>query len=215
MNENEIAALRIEYAEGTLDEASAASEPFLQFQRWFDQALRAELKEPNAMALATVAEDGHPNCRMVLLKSFSPQGFVFYTNYESVKGIELGHTPWAALVVYWPELERQVRITGPVTQTSDAESDTYFATRPTASRLSAIASPQSQVVPSREWLEERVTETTAQTQSGVTARPKNWGGFRVAPQTVEFWQGRPNRLHDRLRYALALDASWRIERLAP
>jgi len=215
MNENEIAALRIEYAEGTLDEASAASEPFLQFQRWFDQALRSELKEPNAMALATVDEDGHPNCRMVLLKSFSPQGFVFYTNYESIKGIELGHTPWAALVVYWPELERQVRVTGPVTQTSDTESDAYFATRPAASRLSAIVSPQSRVVPSREWLEERVAQTMAQSPSGPASRPSNWGGFRVAPQTVEFWQGRPNRLHDRLRYTLAPNATWRIERLAP
>lgn len=215
MNENEIAALRIEYAEGTLDEASAASEPFLQFQRWFDQALRSELKEPNAMALATVDDDGHPNCRMVLLKSFSPQGFVFYTNYESIKGIELGHAPWAALVVYWPELERQVRVTGPVTQTSDAESDAYFATRPAASRLSAIVSPQSRVVPSREWLEERVARSMAQSPSGPASRPNNWGGFRVAPQTVEFWQGRPNRLHDRLRYTLAADATWRIERLAP
>jgi pyridoxamine 5'-phosphate oxidase len=209
------ADFRKEYMQRGLHESEVDANPFQQFQRWFDDARAATPIEPNAMALATVGNDGRPSLRMVLLKDMDERGFVFYTNYESRKGHELADTPWAALTFFWPEMERQIRIEGRVEPVSAEESDAYFHSRPVGSQLSASASPQSQVIAGREVLEERVTELSAQYQVQEIPRPANWGGFRVIPDTIEFWQGRPNRLHDRLRYRLLADGRWQIERLAP
>lgn len=208
-----IAALRREYMGESLDEADVAAEPYTQFQRWFDEALRAELSTPNAMTLATVAADGTPSARIVLLKGVDHGGFVFYTNYHSRKGRELAANPRAALVFHWTELEREVRIEGTVARVSAAESDEYFASRPLPSRHAAIASPQSAVVANRAALEARFAAAAA--DHGETApRPAHWGGYRLQPVAVEFWQGRPSRLHDRLQYTIAGDR-WSIRRLAP
>lgn len=205
--------MRNEYMRASLDEADAAADPFTQFQRWFDEALRAELPTPNAMTLATVAIDGTPGARIVLLKGADPQGFVFYTNYRSRKGRELAANPRAALVFHWIELEREVRIEGAVEKTSAAESDAYFSSRPLGSRHAAIASPQSAVVANRAVLEARFAEV-AKNQGDQPARPAHWGGYRLNPMAVEFWQGRRNRLHDRLLYSRA-GGRWSISRLAP
>lgn len=205
--------MRNEYMRASLDEADAAADPFTQFQRWFDEALRAELPTPNAMTLATVAADGAPGARIVLLKGADPQGFVFYTNYRSRKGRELAANPRAVLVFHWIELEREVRIEGAVEKTSAAESDAYFSSRPLGSRHAAIASPQSAVVASRAELETRFAEV-ANNQGDQPARPAHWGGYRLNPLAVEFWQGRRNRLHDRLLYTRA-GGRWNISRLAP
>lgn len=197
----------------SLNEADVAAEPYTQFQRWFDEALRAELSTPNAMTLATVAADGAPSARIVLLKGVDHGGFVFYTNYHSRKGRELAANPRAALVFHWTELEREVRIEGTVARVSAAESDEYFASRPLPSRHAAIASPQSEVIAGRAALESRFAAAAA--DHGETApRPAHWGGYRLLPVAVEFWQGRPSRLHDRLQYALTGDR-WAIRRLAP
>ena len=198
-----------------LSEADLAPDPFAQFQAWFDTALAAGLPEPNAMTLATATPDGRPSARMVLIKGVDPRGFVFYTNYESRKGRELEANPWAALVFYWPELERQIRIEGRVERVAAEESDAYFASRPLGSRLGAWASPQSQVIPGRDVLEARLRDLEARFASGDVPRPPHWGGYRVVPEAVEFWQGRPSRLHDRLRYTRQADGRWAIERLAP
>lgn len=205
--------MRNEYMRASLDEADAAADPFTQFQRWFDEALRAELPTPNAMTLATVTADGTPGARIVLLKGADPQGFVFYTNYRSRKGRELAANPRAALVFHWIELEREVRIEGAVEKTSAAESDAYFSSRPLGSRHAAIASPQSAVVANRAVLEARFAEV-AKNQGDQPARPAHWGGYRLNPMAVEFWQGRRNRLHDRLLYSRA-GGRWSISRLAP
>ncbi len=205
--------MRNEYMRASLDEADAAADPFAQFQRWFDEAVRAELSTPNAMTLATVAADGTPGARIVLLKGADPQGFVFYTNYQSRKGQELAANPRAVLVFHWIELEREVRIEGKVEKTSAAESDEYFSSRPLGSRHAAIASPQSTVVANRAALETSFAEA-AKTQGDAPIRPAHWGGYRLNPIAVEFWQGRRNRLHDRLLYTRTGER-WNISRLAP
>jgi len=207
--------LRREYALAGLKEPDLDPSPFKQFDKWFQQALAAGLPEPNAMTLATATPDGKPSARVVLLKGFDERGFVFFTNYESQKGRDLSANPQAALVFYWIELERQVRISGGVSRVSAEESETYFHSRPIGSQLSAWASQQSEVVSGREILEDRLEELTQEYQSKPIPLPPFWGGYRVAPDTLEFWQGRPNRLHDRLRYTLQPGSQWLIERLSP
>ncbi len=205
--------MRKEYMRASLDEADAAADPLTQFQHWFDEAVRAELPTPNAMTLATVAADGTPGARIVLLKGADQRGFVFYTNYQSRKGRELAANPRAVLVFHWTELEREVRVEGTVEKTGAAESDDYFSSRPLGSRHAAIASPQSAVVANRGVLETRFAEV-AKNQGEAPVRPAHWGGYVLQPAVMEFWQGRPNRLHDRLLYSREGDR-WRISRLAP
>jgi len=209
-----IADLRREYHLASLNEQDVDPDPLRQFGQWLEEAIRAELPEPTAMTLATVGADSRPAARIVLLKGID-SGFLFFSNYESRKGRELQEHPHAALLFHWVELERQVRIEGTVHQLTPQESDAYFATRPRASRIGAWASPQSGVIESRAWLEKAVAKETD--RLGATEpipRPPHWGGYRVAPQLVEFWQGRSSRLHDRLRYTRS-ERFWRIERLAP
>lgn len=213
-----IADLRAEYSRGELDEASAHADPLQQFARWWDEATRSEIREVNAMTLATAAADGRPSARTVLLKDFDARGFVFYSNYASRKGQELEANPRASLLFFWKELERQVRVDGRVERVSAADSDAYFSSRPLASRIGAWASPQSEVISGKAWLLARAAEMGL--RHGLSpARPPHWGGFRVLPEVIEFWQGRPSRLHDRLRYRLQEQgtgtAVWLRERLAP
>jgi len=198
-----------------LVEADVDPDPVVQFGRWFDDANAAGLVEPSAMTLATAGADGVPSARMVLLRGVDRRGFVFYTNYDSRKAAELAANPRAALVFWWGELQRQVRVEGPVERTSQEESAAYFRTRPPGSRLSAWASPQSRVIPGRAVLDERVAELAARHPDGDVPLPPFWGGYRLVPEVVELWQGRPNRLHDRLRYTRAAAGGWRIQRLAP
>jgi pyridoxamine 5'-phosphate oxidase len=206
--------MRREYAREALAEADVDADPVVQFGRWFERAEQAGLLEPTAMTLATATPDGRPSARMVLLRGFDERGFCFYTNFESRKGIELAANPRAALVFWWGELERQVRIEGTVSATSREESEAYFHSRPPGSQLSAAASPQSRVIEGRAVLERRVAELATGSTDGKVPLPEFWGGYRLAHEVVEFWQGRPNRLHDRLRYR-RVGAAWRIERLAP
>lgn len=210
-----VADLRKDYTLEGLREKDANPNPFQQFQKWFDQVLAARLTEPNAMTLATATLDGKPRARMVLLKNFDERGFVFYTNYESDKGHELASNSYAALVFWWAELERQVRIEGRVQKVSNQESDEYFLSRPFNSRLGAWASAQSQAVNGREVLELRLEELKTEYENKEVPRPSHWGGYRVIPTAIEFWQGRPSRLHDRLQYRLLEDGSWSIRRLSP
>lgn len=210
-----IRSLRREYALADLVETEVAADPFAQFGRWFAEALNADLREPNAMTVATAAADGTPAARIVLLKAWDERGFTFYTNYEGRKGHELAENPRAALLFFWAELERQVRIGGDVIRLTAEESDRYFASRPFGSRLGAIVSPQSQVIPDREILSARLRDLEAAYAGGDPPRPTGWGGYRVVPTSFEFWQGRPNRLHDRLRYRQDGAGGWTIERLAP
>jgi pyridoxamine 5'-phosphate oxidase len=212
-----LASLRQEYMRAGLSESDADRDPMRQFERWFEDALRAKLPLPNAMTLATVSRDGAPAARVVLLKGIEHGGFVFYTNYRSRKARELDRGGQACLVFMWSELERQVRITGSVEKVDAADSDAYFVTRPLGSRLSAWASAQSEKVVSREVLEKAMAETKAR-YGDAPPRPPHWGGYRVKPAEIEFWQGRADRLHDRLLYtseAGHVAGSWRIERLAP
>jgi pyridoxamine 5'-phosphate oxidase len=204
-----------EYTEAGLDEADLHPSPFEQFRLWMERALQADLPEPYAVTLATAAADGKPSARMVLLRGHDERGFVFHTNRQSRKARELAAVPWAALVLYWPELERQVRVEGSVTNLSDEESDAYFCTRPRGSQISAWASNQSDVVPNRQHLEARVAELEKEYAGREVPRPPFWGGYVLKPTMIEFWQGRPNRTHDRFRYVLAGDGTWHIERLAP
>jgi pyridoxamine 5'-phosphate oxidase len=216
-----VADLRKNYTQAGLLETDLLANPFLQFQLWFEQAVAANLAEPNAMTLATVTAEGKPSARIVLLKAFDDRGFVFYTNYHSQKGVELQTCPFAALVFLWHDLERQVRIEGKVELVSEAEATAYFHSRPVSSQLGAWASEQSMIIPDRSILETRLHQLETEYLDPIGQRsyrqipkPPHWGGVRVIPQEIEFWQGRPSRLHDRLRYQL-VDGTWQIARLAP
>jgi len=210
-----IAGIRKDYAHKVLIESEVASDPIKQFERWWQDAVNAAIPEANAVTLATASADGVPSARVMLLKGFSEKGFVFYTNYNSHKGRQLTENPRACLVFFWKELERQVRVTGIVERTSDEESDQYFKSRPIASQVGAIVSPQSEVIESRDWLDDRNTMLIEQLVNSDIVRPRHWGGFLLKPVIIEFWQGRPGRLHDRIQYSLSEDGKWKIERLAP
>ena len=207
----DLAALRKDYALKTLEQVDR--DPLKQFGVWMVEAIHAQVPEPTAMTLSTIGEDGRPSGRIVLLKGVDPRGFVFYTNYESRKGHDLAAHPVASLTFLWKELERQVRIEGAVEKVSPEESDAYYRTRPIGSRIGAWASPQSAVLPSREWLEERWKELAAE-HGEDPPRPPHWGGYRVIPDHLEFWQGRTSRLHDRIVYRHE-GSAWKISRLAP
>lgn len=209
------ADIRKEYMQHSLDLHHTSADPFHQFGLWWQEAIAASIDEINAMTLATASADGVPAARMVLLKGYDANGFVFYSNYHSQKGRELEENPRACLVFFWKELERQVRITGIVRKVTAEESDLYFNSRPENSRIGAVASPQSEVIPDRDWLEKREEDVRKQHQQSPVQRPPHWGGYRVMPVSFEFWQGRPSRLHDRLQYQLQEDGRWKLERLAP
>lgn len=210
-----LADLRKDYSLAGLAEKDLARDPFRQFEKWFQEAEASKLVEPNAMVLATATRDGRPSARTVLLKNVDGRGFVFYTNYESRKGRELDGNPRASLVFPWFPFERQVIVEGPVTKLSREEAEAYFHSRPLPSQLATWASAQSSIIPGRKALEDAMKELEKKYAGQVVPLPPYWGGFRVAPETVEFWQGRRSRLHDRLRYRRAADGGWTVERLAP
>ena len=210
-----IADIRTEYKQQSLLEKDIHKNPFKQFEKWWNDATHAAIDEVNAMTLATASATGLPAARIVLLKGYDENGFLFFSNYGSFKGMQLEENPRACLVFFWKELERQVRITGLVEKTTAAESDNYYNSRPATSRIGAWASPQSQVISNREWLEENEAKYTAKFAGSTIERPANWGGYRVKPVTIEFWQGRASRLHDRIQYTLKDTGEWQTERLAP
>ena len=223
---NAIADIRKDYKLASLEEADVASNPIDQFTRWWNDAVASQIDEVNAMTLATVNAAGVPAARIVLLKGYNPEGFIFFTNYESDKGKNLAHNPNAALVFFWKELERQIRIEGTVQKVSAEESDRYFNSRPASSRIGAWASPQSAVIENRIVIEQNVERYSSIFANDSIERPDHWGGYIVKPISIEFWQGRSSRLHDRIRYKLETsaynadtdtktDANWKIERLAP
>ncbi|MBX3256688.1 MAG: pyridoxamine 5'-phosphate oxidase [Chitinophagaceae bacterium] len=215
MNKKEIADIRINYSQKSLSQQDVHANPVQQFDTWWKEAVASDILEVNAMTLATASPDGVPSARIVLLKDFSEKGFVFFTNYESFKGQQLAKNPRACLVFFWKELERQVRITGLVQQAPASDSDAYFQSRPEASRIGTITSPQSHVIESRQWLDELYTKNSALFSGKKIDRPSYWGGYIVRPVVIEFWQGRPGRLHDRIQYTLQDNNEWKIERLAP
>ncbi|GGB12351.1 pyridoxamine 5'-phosphate oxidase [Puia dinghuensis] len=210
-----IADIRKEYKLQTLSEKDVLQDPFAQFNKWWQEAINAGIDEVNAMTLATASADGMPDARIVLLKGVSEKGFAFYTNYNSAKGQQLLENPRATLVFFWKELERQIRISGLVSLTPDKMSDDYFNSRPEGSRIGAWASPQSEPIESREWLEANEEKIRQEFTGKTIPRPEHWGGYVVKPVRMEFWQGRPSRLHDRFLYSLQNTGSWTIERLAP
>lgn len=210
-----IAGLRRDYSSKELSEESVDADPIKQFAAWWEEAVAAEIVEPNAMTLATSSSDGFPSARIVLLKGFSDRGFTFFSNYQSFKGRQLKENPKACLVFLWKELERQVRITGNVIKLPEAESDEYFQSRPLSSQMGAIASPQSQVIESRKWLDDQFAVVKKNLENSLAKRPAHWGGYVVVPLAIEFWQGRTSRLHDRILYSSEGDAGWTKERLAP
>ena len=210
-----IADIRKDYKLQTLLEEDVATNPITQFDKWWAEAVNSQLEEVNAMTLATVDAVGMPSARIVLLKGYDKKGFVFFTNYQSHKGQQLEQNPHACLVFFWPALERQIRITGTVEKIAGAESDAYFVSRPVGSRIGAWASPQSSVITKREIIEDCSKKIEQQFNDGIIPRPPHWGGYIVIPTQIEFWQGRPSRLHDRIQYTLQADGNWLIERLAP
>ena len=212
---NALAHIRKEYKMNRLSRDNAAENAMQQFEQWWNDAVKSEIEEVNAMTLATASSDGLPSARIVLLKGISPAGFQFFTNYESFKGKQLMENPRACLVFFWKELQRQVRITGLVEKLSREKSDDYFNSRPEGSRIGALASPQSEVIESSEWLYQRAKQLSAKYTGHSIPRPPHWGGYLVRPVTIEFWQGRPDRLHDRLLYSLQENGEWGIEILAP
>ncbi len=215
IDKSTIQNLRQDYRSASLLESDVATNPYNQFEKWFKEALNAEVLEPNAMTLATANTNGIPSARIVLLKEFTEEGFVFYTNYESQKGKEIESNPYAALIFFWADLERQIRIEGVVEKVSEEESNHYFLSRPKGSQLGALTSPQSQTISSREFLEERLAELEKEYEDKEVIKPEHWGGYRVIPNRIEFWQGRSSRLHDRIVYIQEKDQSWKFERLAP
>jgi pyridoxamine 5'-phosphate oxidase len=213
--QKDIADIRKTYSQMTLSESSVEKDPIDQFDIWWRHARDSGINEVNAMTLATCSADALPSARIVLLKGFSQKGFLFFTNYESFKGQQLAENPRACLVFFWKELERQVRITGLVQKVAASESDEYFYSRPLGSQIGASVSPQSRAIESREWLEQLYQQAEQESQATPLVRPENWGGFVVKPVLIEFWQGRPSRLHDRIEYSLQEDGTWKMGRLAP
>lgn len=213
--DNSIADIRKNYSHQSLLEKNVSSDPIKQFKKWWDEAVESKIEEVNAMTLATASLSGLPSARIVLLKGFSKEGFVFFTNYHSCKSQQLNENPKACLVFFWKELERQVRITGLVEKISARQSDEYFSSRPEGSQLGALASSQSEVIESREWLDKHFKKLETQMKGTNIQRPPYWGGYVVKPIIIEFWQGRPNRMHDRLQYTLEDENIWKIDRLAP
>lgn len=210
-----IADIRTDYKMKSLNEAEAANNPFSQFENWWQDAVNSEIAEINALTLATATTDGKPTARIVLLKGYDEKGFVFFTNYQSKKGIQLAENPAACMVFFWKELERQIRIEGSIATILPEESDDYFFSRPIGSRIGAWASPQSNVIDSRDLLEKNISKYEQQFNNENIPRPAHWGGYRLAPNLFEFWQGRSSRLHDRLQYSIEANGLWKMERLAP
>ncbi len=216
MNHTDIAGIRTDYRQHRLSEEMAGPDPLFFFRQWFEEAIKSQVNEPNAMCLSTATPEGKPAARIVLLKGVDQTGFVFFTNYHSRKGQMLEANPQAALTFFWPELERQVRVEGKVEKVSEQEADAYFLSRPFQSQLGAWASDQSVVIPNREFLEEKYRKTEENFSQNQMFRPPHWGGYRLVPDLLEFWQGRASRLHDRIQYTLDnTTANWKIDRLSP
>jgi len=211
----DIASIRRDYQLASLDEASSSLHPMDQFEHWWEEAIASNIDEVNAFVLSTINAEGAPSSRVVLLKNLTPQGFVFYTNYESAKGKEIEANPLVAINFFWKELERQVRITGTIKKVSTEESEQYFHSRPLGSQVGAWSSPQSQVIPNRAYLEGLMAANEEKYKKGVVPLPPHWGGYIVHPTSVEFWQGRSSRLHDRIKYTLEANGQWTKVRLAP